>query len=293
MAEWLLDHIEKMRIVQHTTAKEFLETSRALLEEKEAENSLIFGLANTLARDKKYYGNSLPLFISVLDREKCVGACLQTPPRNLILYIDTDHLDICYQLCKYLVDNNIEIPGIIGPKGIAQKFTEVWSSFRKVSSRIQVDEMVYKLEIVKEITVSQGNLRQATIADSELIKEWVEKFHQEVIYPISSKAAEEVSIKGIREGAFYIWEVGNPVCMAAWTRPTANGVTIAYVYTPFENRKKGYATSCVAKLSQMLLKKYKFCTLFADLSNPTSNSIYTKIGYHAVNHVLQYEFIKR
>ncbi|MBL4716604.1 MAG: hypothetical protein JKX95_08210 [Bacteroidia bacterium] len=282
-----------MKIIRHQTAKEFLETSQSLLEAKEAENNLILGLATTLVRDINYYGDNQPLFISVLNMGKCVGACLQTPPRNLILYAELENSGSCiYQLCKYLVDNKIEIPGVIGPKDIVQKFTKTWASFRKVSCRIQVDEMVYKLAMVNKVSISQGKLRQAIEADLELIAEWVEKFYREAVQPISAKEAEEESIKRIREGAFYLWEVEEPKCMAASTRPTTNGITVSYVYTPFENRKKGYATSCVAKLSQLLLKEYEFCTLFTDLSNPTSNSIYQKIGYQAVNHVLQYEFIK-
>jgi hypothetical protein len=63
------------------------------------------------------------------------------------------------------------------------------------------------------------------------------------------------------------------------------------VYTPAELRGRGYATACVATLSQQLLAEgYLFCTLFTDLSNPVSNHIYEKIGYTAVADFHEYYF---
>lgn len=63
------------------------------------------------------------------------------------------------------------------------------------------------------------------------------------------------------------------------------------VYTPPHYRGKGYATSCVASLSQHLLNSgYKFCSLFTDLANPVSNSIYMKIGYRPVCDYDEYKF---
>ncbi len=63
------------------------------------------------------------------------------------------------------------------------------------------------------------------------------------------------------------------------------------VYTPPELRGKGYATNCVAALSQKLLDDgYKFCSLFTDLSNPTSNDIYSKIGYNPIADFIVYDF---
>jgi predicted GNAT family acetyltransferase len=55
------------------------------------------------------------------------------------------------------------------------------------------------------------------------------------------------------------------------------------VYTPPHLRKQGYATSCVAALTQRMLDSGKrFCCLYTDLTNPTSNAIYQKIGYQPV-----------
>ncbi len=65
--------------------------------------------------------------------------------------------------------------------------------------------------------------------------------------------------------------------------PTPNGCAINLVYTPPPLRLLGYASNCVATLSQKMLDDGKsFCTLYTDLSNPTSNKIYRQVGYRLI-----------
>ncbi len=110
-------------------------------------------------------------------------------------------------------------------------------------------QLIYKLDKLNEIPLSNGQLRQATDSDLDLMIDWVGRFQSEVFQLMSTKEATKLAVKKIQEGAFYLWETDRPVSMAGWTRPTQNGVTIAFVYTPVKFRKMGYATSCVAKLS--------------------------------------------
>jgi len=51
------------------------------------------------------------------------------------------------------------------------------------------------------------------------------------------------------------------------------------------------ASALVAAVSQISLDSgKKFCILYTDLSNPTSNSIYQKIGYKPVCDCINYRF---
>jgi predicted GNAT family acetyltransferase len=46
----------------------------------------------------------------------------------------------------------------------------------------------------------------------------------------------------------------------------------------------------VAALSELLLRRgFELCVLYTDLSNPTSNSIYTRIGYRPLRDFLMFE----
>ncbi len=76
--------------------------------------------------------------------------------------------------------------------------------------------------------------------------------------------------------------------MAACGGTTVNGIRVNAVYTPPKYRGKGYATSCVARMSQKLLNQHKYCFLFTNLANPVSNHIYRKIGYIPMENISNY-----
>src|SRR5262245_45884779 len=78
-----------------------------------------------------------------------------------------------------------------------------------------------------------------------------------------------------------VWERdAEVVSMAAVVRRTYCSSSISLVYTPPELRGRGYASVTVAALSQRELDAGRaWCSLFTDLANPTSNHIYTEIGY--------------
>ena len=54
------------------------------------------------------------------------------------------------------------------------------------------------------------------------------------------------------------------------------------VYTPPEHRGRGYASAAVAGVSERLLEQGVRVCLFTDQANPTSNRIYTALGFEPV-----------
>lgn len=88
----------------------------------------------------------------------------------------------------------------------------------------------------------------------------------------------------IAHGAMHIWENdGSAVSVAAAVAPTPHGIRINNVYTPPEYRGCGYAGALVASLTQAMLESGRaFTFLHTDLSNPISNTLYTRIGYQHV-----------
>ena len=88
---------------------------------------------------------------------------------------------------------------------------------------------------------------------------------------------------GANDAGLVLWEDGEPVSVAGYGGRTPNGIRVGPVYTPPELRGRGYASALVAGLSTMLLAEgRKFCFLYTDLANPTSNRIYEQIGYERV-----------
>jgi predicted GNAT family acetyltransferase len=89
----------------------------------------------------------------------------------------------------------------------------------------------------------------------------------------------------------YCWDDGGPVTICATPGGTGRVARINLVYTPPHVRGRGYATAAVSALTQQLLNDgHRYCCLYTDLANPTSNSIYARIGYQPVCDVDQYTF---
>lgn len=78
--------------------------------------------------------------------------------------------------------------------------------------------------------------------------------------------------------------------MAVSREPAQGVVRLSGVYTPPGKRRPGYAAGCVYALSKDLRGRGYRCILYTDLGNPTSNSIYRRIGYKAVAEALRYRF---
>jgi hypothetical protein len=104
----------------------------------------------------------------------------------------------------------------------------------------------------------------------------------------------ETYLTRIAQKKIYVLEEhGTPVSMAGAAREMQSVCGVDHVYTPPYFRKKGYAASCVAQLSQMILNRgFSKCVLYTDLAaNPTSNNIYQKIGYRPICDSVMLKFI--
>jgi predicted GNAT family acetyltransferase len=126
-----------------------------------------------------------------------------------------------------------------------------------------------------------GAFRIATPADEELAAAWISAFHADVGEPMAS--ADSIARARIAAGGLFFWDDAEPASMAGVVGRTPGGVRIALVYTPPPKRGRGYASACVAALSQRMLDAgNRFCCLYTDLANPTSNAIYRRLGYRPV-----------
>jgi predicted GNAT family acetyltransferase len=173
---------------------------------------------------------------------------------------------------------------VIGARPLATQFAEAWCARAGCRPEVRTEQMIYRLDRVFPIAYSPGSLIQGTAAHLDLAVEWMVGFSAVTPEgPLARNEARERAEAMIDAGRLYLWHDGAPVSMAWRARPTRHGITVSGVYTPPALRRRGYATSCVAALSQLLLDEgYAYCTLYTDLANPTSNHIYQEIGYRPI-----------
>ena len=271
-----------MDLITFQDAEGFLAKAQVWLEEHEVENNLILGVVIRLQQTPERI--KVPPFLgAVQEAGMLLIVAMMTPPFNLVLSGQPD-ADALKLLAERLMEQSWSVPGVVGPKDISQAFGKTWEQVSGKRSSPGLRMRLYKLSQVIPPAAVPGELRIARLEDIPLLTEWYAAFQKEALQ--DSISQEDARIQAellVSDQNLFLWDNGDPVSMAASTRHTRNGITVNYVYTPPYQRKKGYASACVAALSQKQLDSgYKFCCLFTDLTNPTSNQIYMDIGYHPV-----------
>jgi predicted GNAT family acetyltransferase len=260
-------------------AEEFLAEAGPLLLEDEARNNLILGVAATVLVSPDLFAEKR--FWIATDAGATVAAALRTAPYNLLLAPPRS------QTALEALAGGIEeeLPGIVAAHPEVDDFTGIWARTHEIEPRVLREQGVYALERVAPVPGAPGASRVATRGDEPLLLDWVLAFGSEVLEegdPGRTEASAVVANRlGADDGGFVLWEDGGEaVSVSGWGGPTPNGIRIGPVYTPPPLRGRGYATALVAELSQTLLDSgRRFCFLYTDLANPTSNAIYERIGY--------------
>jgi predicted GNAT family acetyltransferase len=271
-------------------AGQFLERVQPFLVTRESEHCLILGLLDGL-RAGDQFGGARPLMASVEERGKVKAVVLMTPPHNLIVSWTADDSTIG-TIADELHSKGVAIPGVNGSADIARKFALKWCELSGRTYRVQMAQRIYQLSRVTKQMRAEGQLREPTQSDEALMRKWRAAFSIDAEHMDAEEAAKQAALPMPKSRHLMLWEVeGAAVSMAGYAGPTPNGIRVAWVYTPPENRGKGFAGACVAALSQRLLDDgRKFCFLYTDLANPVSNHVYQKIGYETVTDATVYSF---
>lgn len=268
-----------LAVERHADAERFLAVAQPWLLEAEVENNLPLGMAlNWRGREAP----DSPLYwASVHDKNRIVGCACRTPPHPLVL--SRVPAAAIAPLIEDVGRVYSSLDSVTGPTADAEAFARAWvgrhGGTAKTRFRMSLQELT---RVSFPGSLPPGSLRKATEADLALACEWVDEYGRDVGLP--NAAPQGMAQRLIDRELLYLWvDAGSPRSMAASSRETRSGCAINTVYTPPRFRRLGYATAAVATLSAKLLKAgRRFCCLYTDLANPTSNSIYGKIGYRPI-----------
>lgn len=278
---------------QFASADAFLQHAQTALMQNEAANALMLGICLRL-RDYPGRIQTAPFLFTIDSQPHQIRlAAIMTPPHNLILHCagacDPSALDL---LAGHLLAHGWILPGVLGPAEVSEAFARGWAQRTGCQARLHLRERGFELRQVVAPRPAPGQLRPAELADLPLLTEWVRAFYQDALHEeIPIDQSREMAAQRIEDRQLFLWGTNEPVSMAGVTRPTPHGIAVSFVYTPAGLRGRGYASNCVAALSQRLLDQgYQFCTLFTDLANPISNDIYQRIGYRPIIDYAEYHF---
>lgn len=287
-----------MEFKLYTDVHEFYKDTYNLLMHHEAQNIVLLGniIIGNKGEDKTGWRDPANwVMATVSDTNGIKLTALMTPPHNITLYASENIIN--QQAINCLLDGlaEYEIPGVTTEKNLAELFAKEYTTRKGLTFKTAMSQRIYELTTVNPDVKQFGTFRLLEEKDMHYFPYWFEAFNAAGIYgntnmPIPQD--EEAYHYRLASKKLYVLEVdGVPVSMAGFTREMQTAIGVAFVYTPPYYRGKGYASSCVAQISQIALDKgFTKCVLYTDLLNPTSNSIYQKIGYKAICDSLMLKF---
>ncbi|MEI4771336.1 GNAT family N-acetyltransferase [Psychrobacillus sp. FJAT-51614] len=278
---------------RYENAEEFAQVATPFLLKNEDKFSLFLGVLQGIKEGK--YDN--PYLATIEENGKLLALFQMTPPHPFnMIFVDELQMEACIDLCiQELTGHSINIESIISVKEWAYKFAEKWQEKTGQGHSLLMDQGLYRLDqVVDSLEMSPGTWSFATLEHANLIERWYSFFEGDTGLPRTEPQEIKKKVKVMLDAnEVFLWEnEGQIVSMMKKARPTANGVTVSMVFTPKEQRKRGYARTMVAAGSKELLKEYQFCVLYTDMLNPTSNKIYQEIGYQKLIDSVHLEFIK-
>jgi RimJ/RimL family protein N-acetyltransferase len=235
---------------------------------------------NTIALTSLHHVRRLPAehtptLITFHENGEVVGSLIRTPPwpfQAADLPLDAVELAV-----RTVDEIDPDAPGVTGPRERSEAFaTATGKDFTESLTTRQ-----YRLGTLAPPVV-EGTGRLATEDDVDLLGAWRARFTAEAVPNAPEEQTTEVIRGSLRLGNGHaIWEIdGTPVAWATASVPHAGMTRVGPVYTPPEHRRHGYGAAATAAVSQWALDQGATdVLLFADLTNPISNSIYQRIGY--------------
>ncbi len=227
-----------------------------------------------------------PLWITVESGPgKVIGAAVRTPPRAFVLAaVDPP---VAAALADFVAGAGLtrDLPGVNGPVGPAAAFADRWSELTGCGVSTETNMRLYRLDHLKPPDGVPGRWRMATRDDFDLCMKWFTDFQVDAhLDPRGARPPEPDDVMArIDDARMGLWELAAvPVSLAGWTLPAAGVVRVGPVFTPREHRRHGYGAAATAAATADIVAQGARACLFTDLANPTSNSIYQKIGYRPV-----------
>lgn len=282
---------DRLTVVGHADAGAFLRRAGGWLGRWEDEHNLILSLAALLAGAPPSPGPDGYFFATVEERGHVRGCVFRMPPYKM--GVTRMPLAAAPLVARAAAQRYDTLPAVFGPREEARAVGRAWADLKALEARDGLPQRMYRLDQVVFPRGVNGQMRRGVADDLPCVHRWGAGFAEDAGEAFASTA--EARARWILEGRLFLWEdEGEAVSMAMVAGRTARGARIGYVYTPRDRRGRGYASALVAALSQRQVDEgADFCVLYTDLTNPTSNAIYPRVGYRPLMDLMDVEWVER
>lgn len=268
-----------MDVTRHTDPREFAELAVPLLEgDPVRHTSALTGLTGLRVSPPEDV-----VMITVARGGQVVGCAFRSPPWPLVLSglpVETHQ-----SVVDFFVREGLPLGAVLGPRDAADAFMPLW---KRATGQTPHFSMGLRLHRLVEFTPPSvpGGFRRADRSDSALLGRWWSDFEAEEgdVRPIDREEQVRQSFaSGMRRFGFWLAPDGQPVAMAGGSSPLHGMCRIGPVFTPKDQRGRGYGSGVTAAMTRWALDDgAREVLLYTDVANPVSNAIYHRIGYRPV-----------
>lgn len=198
--------------------------------------------------------------------------------------------DIINDLCNKLKEDKLR--AISGRTKFVKYFAEQYSKMLGVSYELGLGMEAYECPKIIKPKGVQGKLIKAELKHTDVVADFCVGF---VYWCFGVTVTKESQIPAAREmiesGNLFLWEVNGEICsMANIAHRSKRHARLNNVYTPPEQRKKGYASAIVAELCSKVNDEGLIPMLYADVKNPDSNKVYKGVGFKERGRIARFDF---
>ena len=274
-----------MRVIRHSDPDAFIAAAAPMAARGEASASPFAGWAHALKRtpalaDERVY----------LATYGDCGAAIQRDEGPLFIG-QSDPLAAA-AFAEDLAPDWPLLQGVVGALAACESFARYWKASTGRAHSLRAHMRQHALVAVAEVLPAPGAARVAAEADLPWLLDGQIAFIAEAGIPDSVERVPSWLPKRVARGEYWIWDDGGSAAFAGFNDAAPEFARVAPVYTLPDRRGRGYATALVAAISRELLARGKRrLFLTTDVSNPTSNAIYAKIGYVAESDDFHFDFV--
>ncbi len=172
---------------------------------------------------------------------------------------------------------------IMGHIKLCDCFHQVYRDNTSKSLTILMRQRNYYCDTILEPSSVSELYRLAEEKDIEVLRHWAYDFEKLSGGETPKTTLDKMILRRIHSNTLFVLIVNDvPVSMASRSTVIGKTVTLNYIYTPKNERRKGYARQLVELVTKDILAEGLIATLYTDLDNPISNNVYQKVGFKPI-----------
>ena len=270
----------EFELVAYDDPARFLAAAERFLRAAEAENSMLYLPAERIVLAPQD-DDAGCYWATVSARGAIIAAAFHHPIGGVLVTAGPDRA--CALIAADMAERARTPNSVVGPLASCEAFARTWRERTGQAHMLRFHLRHFELTQPPPVFAASGGARLPLDSETETLVDWTVAFVAEVALPETEEQTRRRAKNRIGNGQVRIWDDGGPVAFAGYGADASDTVRIAPVYTPPEFRGKGYASALVTDLSRELFARGKRAIfLTTDVANPTSNSIYQRIGYRPV-----------